>query len=341
MDAYTVVGRIGEGAHGIVVRARHNLTGQMVALKKVPLRRLEQGMPITALREIKALQEVNSSHVVRLLDVFGEGAGFVLVFELMLGDLGEMIRDASRPLTQPQIKSYMTMLLSGVAYLHQHHIMHRDLKPANLLISETGQLKIADLGLCRVFCQTEKHKRLYSHQVATRWYRAPELLYGARRYDEGVDLWAVGCIFGDLLNNSPVFPGESDIDQLCVVLQTLGTPSERNWPGLTQLPDYKKITFPKSKAVPLELVLPDASPDALDLIKKFLIYSSEKRIRADKALLHTYFFTPPLAASLEEMPRPNAEKRPPACSQEYITDFPLENIVQNAEDHIKSMESMS
>ncbi|KAK8739931.1 hypothetical protein OTU49_003270 [Cherax quadricarinatus] len=298
MEAYTVVGRIGEGAHGVVVRARHNLTGQMVALKKIPLRRLDQGMPTTALREIKALQEINSKHVVRLLDVFAEGAGFVLAFELMLGDLGEMIRDATRPLTPAQVKTYMTTLLSGVAFLHQHNIMHR---------------------------------------VATRWYRAPELLYGARHYDEGVDLWAVGCIFGEMINNSPIFPGESDIDQLCVVLQILGTPSEATWPGLSRLPDYKKITFPESKPVPLEQVLPDAPPDAIDLIKKFLIYSTNKRISAKKALLHQYFFTAPLAAPLHQMPVPLLEKKQPPATQEYMTDFPLHHITDAIHNHLDTL----
>ncbi|KAF2353651.1 Protein kinase domain, partial [Trinorchestia longiramus] len=204
MEAYTVTGRIGEGAHGVVVRAKHNLTGREVALKKIPLRRLDQGMPATALREIKALQQIQSEYVVQLLDVFAEGTGFVLAFELMPGDLGEMIRDAHRPLTEAQVKTYMVMLLKGVAYLHQNNIMHRDLKPANLLINGFGRLKIADFGLCRIFSKTRK--RLYSHQVATRWYRAPELLYGARQYTEGVDLWAVGCIFGELINKSPLFP---------------------------------------------------------------------------------------------------------------------------------------
>nr|XP_045605911.1 cyclin-dependent kinase 20-like isoform X1 [Procambarus clarkii] len=335
MEAYTVVGRIGEGAHGVVVRARHNLTGQMVALKKIPLRRLDQGMPTTALREIKALQEIDSKHVVRLLDVFAEGAGFVLAVELMLGDLGEMIRDATRPLTSAQVKAYMTMLLSGVAFLHERNIMHRDLKPANLLISETGQLKIADLGLCRVF--TKDGKRPYSHQVATRWYRAPELLYGARHYDEGVDLWAVGCIFGEMLNNSPVFPGESDIDQLCVVLQILGTPSEATWPGLSDLPDYKKITFPESKPIPLEQVLPDAPPDAMDLVKKFLVYSSSKRISARKALLHQYFFTAPVAAPLSQMPVPPLEKQQPPATNDYVTDFPLHQITDVIHDYLHSL----
>ena len=119
-------------------------------------------------------------------------------------------------------------------------------------------------------------------QVATRWYRAPELLYGARYYTEAVDLWAVGCIFGEMINFSPIFPGESDIDQLRVVLQTLGTPNEEIWPGLSQLPDYKKITFPEYVPVPIERILPDTIPEALSLVKKFLVYSSEQRISAIK-----------------------------------------------------------
>lgn len=200
-----------------------------MALKKVALRRLEDGIPNQALREIKALQEIeDNQYVVKLKDVFPHGTGFVLVFEYMLSDLSEVIRNSQRPLTESHVKGYMMMLLKGVAFCHENSIMHRDLKPANLLISSTGHLKIADFGLARLFNNDGEH--LYSHQVATRWYRAPELLYGARKYDEGVDLWAVGCIFGELLNNSPLFPGENDIEQLCCVLRVLGTPNQHIWP---------------------------------------------------------------------------------------------------------------
>ncbi|KAJ3583207.1 hypothetical protein NHX12_034178 [Muraenolepis orangiensis] len=160
MDQYSILGRIGEGAHGI--------TGQTVAMKKVALRRSEEGIPNQALREIKALQEIEDNPYV----------GFVLVFDFMLSDLSEVIRNTQRPLTQSQVKGYMMMLLKGVAFLHHNNIMHRDLKPANLLISSSGHLKIADFGLARLF--SSQQQRLYSHQVATRWYRAPELLYGAR-----------------------------------------------------------------------------------------------------------------------------------------------------------------
>lgn len=331
MEQYTILGRIGEGAHGIVFKAKHTETGETVALKKVALRRLEDGIPNQALREIKALQEIeDNQHVVKLKDVFPHGTGFVLVFDFMLSDLSEVIRNSERPLTPAQVKSYMMMLLKGVAFLHHNNIMHRDLKPANLLISSSGHLKIADFGLARLF--SEHGERLYSHQVATRWYRAPELLYGARKYDEGVDLWAVGCIFGELLNSSPLFPGENDIEQLCCVLRVLGTPTQDSWPEIVELPDYNKITFKENPAIPLEEIVPDTSPQAIDLLYKFLVYPSKQRCSARQALLHPYFFSCPLPAHHSELPIPERAGRPPrqrlqAPPTDFSVDLPLQNSV--------------
>jgi len=163
-------------------------------------------------------------------------------------------------------------------------------------------------------------------------YRAPELLYGARCYDEGVDLWAVGCIFGELLNNSPLFPGESDIQQLVCVLSQLGTPNESTWPGMTSLPDYNKISFSEFAPVPPEQLVPDASPDAVDLLSKFLVYSSASRIRARDALLHLYFFSEPLPAHHSELTIPTREKRCGTLLQrragvEFDVDLPLEQTL--------------
>ncbi len=134
MEEYSVLGRIGEGAHGVVMKGRHRRSGSVVALKKILLKRLDEGIPEAALREIKALQALDSEFVVRLYDIFPQGPGFVLVFEFMASDLSEAIQDYRNPLTTPQVKSYMQMLLKGMAYLHGTGIMHRDLKPANLLI---------------------------------------------------------------------------------------------------------------------------------------------------------------------------------------------------------------
>lgn len=337
MDQYCILGRIGEGAHGIVFKAKHVETGEIVALKKVALRRLEDGIPNQALREIKALQEIeDNQYVVQLKAVFPHGAGFVLAFEFMLSDLAEVVRHAQRPLAQAQVKSYLQMLLKGVAFCHANNIVHRDLKPANLLISASGQLKIADFGLARVF--SPDGSRLYTHQVATRWYRAPELLYGARQYDQGVDLWAVGCILGELLNGSPLFPGENDIEQLCCVLRILGTPSPQVWPEIMELPDYNKISFKEQAPVPLGEVLPDASPQALDLLGQFLLYPPRQRISASQALLHQYFFTAPLPAHPSELPIPHRPGGPapkahpgPPHVHDFHVDRPLEESLLNPE----------
>ncbi|KAH0628881.1 hypothetical protein JD844_010493 [Phrynosoma platyrhinos] len=289
MDQYSILGRIGEGAHGIVFKAKNIETGETVALKKVALRKLEDGIPNQALREIKALQEIEENqHVVKLKDVFPHGTGFVLVFEYMLSDLSEVIRNSEQPLTEAQVKGYMLMLLKGVAFCHANSIMHRDLKPANLLISSTGQLKIADFGLARVF--TSDGERLYSHQVATRWYRAPELLYGARKYDEGVDLWS----------------------------------------EITELPDYNKISFKEKLPIPLEQVVPDASPQAVQLLKQFLVYPSKQRVQAAQALLHPYFFTPPLPAHHSELPIPQRGGKKAHQGPQHQRDFHVEQPLEES-----------
>uniref|UniRef100_A0A8C5VZF3 Cyclin-dependent kinase 20 n=1 Tax=Microcebus murinus TaxID=30608 RepID=A0A8C5VZF3_MICMU len=326
MDQYCILGRIGEGAHGIVFKAKHVETGEIVALKKVALRRLEDGIPNQALREIKALQEIEDSpYVVQLKAVFPHGAGFVLAFEFMLSDLAEVVRHAQRPLAQAQVKSYLQMLLKGVAFCHANNIVHRDLKPANLLISSSGQLKIADFGLARVF--SPDGSRLYTHQVATRDASGPS-----------VQTLAVGCIMGELLNGSPLFPGENDIEQLCCVLRILGTPSPKVWPEITELPDYNKISFKEQAPVPLEEVLPDASPQALDLLGQFLLYPPHQRIAASQALLHQYFFTAPLPAHPSELPipqrpgglAPKAHPGPPHV-HDFHVDRPLEESLLNPE----------
>ncbi|XP_068780208.1 cyclin-dependent kinase 20 [Struthio camelus] len=321
MDQYIILGRVGEGAHGVVFKAKNRETGETVALKKVTLRRPEDGLPAQTLREIKALREIEDNpHVVRLRAAFAHGPAVVLAFEFVAGDLGGLLRAAPAPLPPARVRALLAMTLRGLGHCHRLRILHRDLKPANLLIDGAGRLKLADFGLARVLAAAPRG-RPYSHQVATRWYRAPELLYGARHYDEGVDLWAVGCIFGELLNLSPLFPGENDIEQLCCVLRALGTPTPRTWPELAELPDYRKISFRAQPPAPLETLVPDAPPDALALLRRFLVYPSRQRIRAHEALLHPYFFALPAAAPPGALPSPpRGGPRPPP---DFRLDAPL------------------
>jgi serine/threonine protein kinase len=159
----------------------------------------------------------------------------------------------------------MYQLLKGMTFCHQRGILHRDLKPQNLLIDQAGILKLADFGLARAVAVPV---RLYTHEIVTLWYRAPEVLLGSSaigKYSTPVDMWSIGCIFAEMVTKEPLFPGDSEIDELYRIFRALGTPNDTVWPGVSQLPNYKE-TFPKWNARALSEILPEFSPLALDLI---------------------------------------------------------------------------
>jgi len=183
--------------------------------------------------------------------------------------------------------------------------MAQDLKPSNLLISPRGVLKIADFGLARE-CG-DPGARMTS-QVVTRWYRAPELLLGSRAYSAGVDMWAVGCIFAELMLRTPYLPGDSDASQLTTIFRALGTPSQADWPHHQSLPNYAPFEqFPKQN---LALLFTAASPESLDFLAQCLRYDPLRRLRSTDALQHAYFRTGPLPTPPDQLPRPAASSMP-------------------------------
>ncbi|KAI0500874.1 hypothetical protein KFK09_019092 [Dendrobium nobile] len=182
--------------------------------------------------------------------------------------------------------SYLYQILRGIAYCHSHRVLHRDLKPQNLLIDRrTNALKLADFGLARAFGIPV---RTFTHEVVTLWYRAPEILLGARQYSTPVDVWSVGCIFAEMVNQRPLFPGDSEIDELFKIFRILGTPTEETWPGVSSLPDFKSA-FPKWPSKDLATVVPNLEPAGVDLLSKMLRLEPSKRITARQALQHEYF----------------------------------------------------
>jgi len=222
--------------------------------------------------------------IVSLLDVVNYDNKLYLVFEFLDQDLKKHM-DSVSSLSPALVQSYAKQLLQGLAYCHQRRIVHRDLKPQNLLIDQKGSLKLADFGLARAFCVPV---RQYTHEVVTLWYRAPEILLGSATYSIPVDMWSAGCIFAEMLVKKPLFPGDSEIDQLFKIFRQLGTPTDDIWHGCTSLPDYKP-SFPKWKKQVFGKSFDNIHPTAMDLLEKMLIYEPAQRISAREALNHSYF----------------------------------------------------
>nr|XP_019705835.1 cell division control protein 2 homolog A isoform X2 [Elaeis guineensis] len=287
MDQYEKVEKIGEGTYGVVYKARDRLTNEMIALKKIRLEQEDEGVPSTAIREISLLKEMQHSNIVRLQDVVHSEKRIYLVFEYLDLDLKKHM-DSSPEFAKDSrlVKTYLYQILRGIAYCHSHRVLHRDLKPQNLLIDRrTNALKLADFGLARAFGIPV---RTFTHEVVTLWYRAPEILLGSRHYSTPVDVWSVGCIFAEMVNQKPLFPGDSEIDELFKIFRVLGTPNEETWPGVTSLPDFKSA-FPKWPPKDLATVVPNLEPAGVDLLSKMLRLEPSKRITARQALEHDYF----------------------------------------------------
>lgn len=296
-DHYEEINVIGNGAYGTVYKARDTLTDKIVAIKKVKLALTEDGVPMSVLREISLLKQLgkaNHPNIVRLLDIchgqrMDREMVLYLVFEHVDQDLNHYIEKCPPPGLAPErIKDIMWQILSGVDFLHSHRIVHRDLKPQNILVSRDGSVKLADFGLARIY----DFSSLLTTVVVTLWYRSPEILLGTT-YATPVDIWSCGCILAELYLRRPLFPGQYEIDQLGKIFGILGTPSESEWPANSSV---MREAFPVRSSRGLDSLFSEMDGQAQDLLRKMLVFSSDQRISAGKALLHPYFsefgFTP-------------------------------------------------
>ncbi|OMP10271.1 hypothetical protein COLO4_04658 [Corchorus olitorius] len=229
-----------------------------------------------------------------------------MVMEYMELNFTGLMESMRRPFSTSDVKCLMLQLLEGVKYLHDNWVLHRDLKTSNLLLNNQGELKICDFGMARLYGTLLKR---YTTKVVTQWYRAPELLLGAKKYSTAVDMWSVGCIMAELLAKEPLFRGTSEIDQLRKIFDILGTPNEKIWPGFSKLPGAK-ANYTKQPYNLLRMKFPEASftgytvlsNAGLDLLNRLLTYDPKKRITANDALNHEWFRELPLPKSKEFLP---------------------------------------
>lgn len=242
MENYESLGVIGEGTYGVVMKARHRETGQVVAIKKFKESDEDEQVRKTSLREVRVLKQLRHDNVITLLEVFRRKGKLHLVFEYVEKTILEVLEKKANGLDELDVRKYMYQLLRGVEYCHSHNIIHRDIKPENILISKNGALKLCDFGFARTMSIGGK----YTDYVATRWYRAPELLVGDVEYGKGVDIWAIGCIFAEISNSIPLFPGESDLDQLAHIMRCFGKITNRMVQIFRRNPLYANVELPPS-----------------------------------------------------------------------------------------------
>ncbi|KAK9858928.1 hypothetical protein MYU51_015763 [Penicillium brevicompactum] len=292
-EQYNVTKELGQGAYGIVCAATNIQTGEGVAVKKVTNVFSKKILAKRALREIKLLQHFRAAQITCLYDMdiprpdnFNET---YLYEELMECDLAAIIR-SGQPLTDAHFQSFIYQILCGLKYIHSANVLHRDLKPGNLLVNADCELKICDFGLARGFSiDPEENAGYMTEYVATRWYRAPEIMLSFQSYTKAIDVWSVGCILAELLGGRPFFKGRDYVDQLNQILHFLGTPNEETLAriGSPRAQEYVR-NLPFMPKVPFKTLFPQANPDALDLLDRMLAFDPSSRISVEEALEHPY-----------------------------------------------------
>jgi cell division cycle 2-like protein len=285
INEFDILNKIGEGRYGIVSRACHKRTHEVVAIKEsIDMK--------TALLEINILVSLHHPSMVHLKEVIIKKNVFAnivnmkafIVMEYIEYNLYDFMLAMKWPFSQSEVKCLMFQLIDGVKYMHDNWVLHRDLKPCNILLNNHGELKICDFGMA---CRNEEMFVEYTNEVVTLNYRAPELL-GATKYSNAIDMWSLGCIMGQLLTKRILFPGRSEIDQIDKIFKMLGTPNEKTWHYFVRLWG-RQYNFFKQPFHKLRENFPMLSEQGYDLLNRLLTYDPQKRINAKDALNHEWF----------------------------------------------------
>mmetsp|Transcript_60101 Transcript_60101/g.105152 ORF Transcript_60101/g.105152 Transcript_60101/m.105152 type:complete len:504 (-) Transcript_60101:213-1724(-) len=289
---YEIVQKLGRGAYGIVWKAIDKKTREVVALKKCFDAFQNATDAQRTFREIMFLQELNGhENIVRLLNVLkaDNDQDIYLICDYMESDLHAVIR--ANILEEIHKQYIIYQLLKSLKYMHSGQMLHRDIKPSNILLNSDCQVKVCDFGLARSVVQQNDNAQnpVLTDYVATRWYRAPEILLGSTSYTKGVDLWSVGCILGELLSGKPIFPGTSTMNQLDRIMEVTGRPTPEDVDAIkSPFAATMLESLPMSRPRPLNEMFPGASVEALDLLRLCLQFNPTKRISAKDALRHPY-----------------------------------------------------
>lgn len=282
---------VGSGTYGKVFKAIHVYTKELAALKKIRMEGEKDGFPVTAVREIKLLQSLKHENVVCLQEVMVENNDCFMVFEYLSHDLTGLLNHPTFKLEHSHKKHLGKQLFEGLNYLHRRGVLHRDIKAANILVSNLGQLKLADFGLARFF---SKHGQPdYTNRVITIWYRPPELLLGETQYGPAVDIWSAACVMIEIFTRHAIFPGDGgEINQLDKIYGVLGTPTISEWPGLADMAWFELLRPTEKRSNTFaEKYQERLTPSAFELIQVMFQFDPSRRPTASDVLEYPYFTT--------------------------------------------------
>uniref|UniRef100_A0A6Q2ZFW7 cyclin-dependent kinase n=1 Tax=Esox lucius TaxID=8010 RepID=A0A6Q2ZFW7_ESOLU len=288
MEKYEKIAKIGEGSYGVVFKCRNRDTGQIVAIKKFVESEDDPIIKKIALREIRMLKQLKHSNLVNLIEVFRRKRKLHLVFEYcdhtVLHELDKYPRGSTTSLCESSLISIVTVSFCPRCV---PQCIHRDVKPENILITKQQVIKLCDFGFARILTGPCDY---YTDYVATRWYRAPELLVGDTQYGPPVDVWAVGCVFAELLSGIPLWPGKSDMDQLYLIRKTLGDLTPRHQQVFSNNQFFSGVCIPEPQEMEtLQQRYPNLSYQALSLMKGCLRMDPTERLTCEQLLEHPYF----------------------------------------------------
>ena len=318
---YDIHDTVGSGAYGVVVSARDTKTGEMVAIKKIEKAFEHPTFTKRTLRELKILRLMQHENIIGIQTIQlprtrEEMDEIYVVSELMETDLSSVIR-SPQPLEDEHCQFFIYQILRGLKYLHSASVLHRDLKPRNLLVNGSCDLKICDFGLARADLPNLKVRAAsMTDYVATRWYRAPEVLLTYKVYTKALDIWSVGCILGELLLRMPLLPGNDATHQLELIFNLIGTPTAEDIAAIPNPSSREKLLrLPRKSTGTLDTRFVNCNPEAVDLMKKMLVFDPKKRIAVENALEHPY---------LEQFRQADDE---PTTDPVSIFDFEIEREV--------------
>jgi cyclin-dependent kinase 7 len=291
---YTKLRQLGRGAYGKIYLVSVN--NKEMALKRIKANS-EEGVDLSAIREIKILREIQHPHIIRVFDVFSEKKKrMCLLMEYIPFDLRNIINQKSFFFNELEAVEIVYQMLQAMDFLHRKAILHRDIKPSNILITSQGVCKLIDFGLARTF---DARNDPLTKNVCTRWYRSPEILYGAQYYGTKVDIWSLGCVFAELVLGKPLFMGSSEIDQLSKIFGIRGNPKVENWPEVKKLPLY--FEFDDCFEVPMKKILVNSSAEMVTAVENMLNLNPNRRPSAEELLKLDLFTKHDHNAALESL----------------------------------------